>query len=182
MTQIHTENCNGHKLNNIKSLMESSMPRPNSSSLMAIALVLVASSLGAQGMRRQGPEGQGGAAPVGIPRDARFPYAGVWTGSRTMPVGTGEIGFRFTVSDGKYSGTTLHPDGSTAPQDKLALTAAGLTWESPNSGGGTWVYNVRLAGPDSMVGTLVLRDAPANFTTVPKGTMVLTRQAPARSK
>jgi hypothetical protein len=99
-----------------------------------------------------------------------------------MPMGSDDVGFRFTVSDGKYAGTTLHPDGSTAPQDKLALTAAGLTWEQPNSGGGKWVFNVRLVGPDSMVGTLVLRDAPANFTTVPKGTMVLTRQPAARGK
>ena len=159
------------------------MPRNTSSLLIACSLLLVSVNVaGAQGMRRQGPDGQSGPPPTGIPRDARFPYAGVWTGTRTMPVGTGEIGFRFTVSDGKYSGQTLHPDGSTAPQEKLTLTAAGLTWESPNSGGGTWVYNVRLASPDSMVGTLVLRDAPANFTTVPKGTMVMTRQAPARTK
>ena len=159
------------------------MPRHINNLLVACSLLLVATNVAsAQLARRRGPDGDGGPPPAGVPRDARFPYAGVWTGTRTMPVGTGEIGFRFTVKDEKYSGQTLHPDGSTAPQDKLTLTAAGLTWESPNSGGGTWVYSVRLASPDSMVGTLVLRDAPANFTTVPKGTMVLTRQAPARSK
>jgi len=99
-----------------------------------------------------------------------------------MPMGTDDIGLRFTVADEKYSGLTLHPGGGTAPQNKLTLTAAGLTWEQPNSGGGTWVFNVRLAGPDSMVGTLMLRDAPANFERAPKGTMVLTRQPVGRAK
>ncbi len=99
-----------------------------------------------------------------------------------MPMGSDDISFRFTVADGVYSGLTLHPGGGTAPQNKLTMTAAGLTWEQPNNGGGTWVFNVRLAAPDSMVGTLMLRDAPATFTTVPKGTMVLTRQPAARAK
>ena len=99
-----------------------------------------------------------------------------------MPMGSDDISFRFTVTDGAYSGLTLHPGGAASPQNKLAMTAAGLTWEQPNSGGGTWVFNVRLAGPDSMVGTLVLRDAPANFNSAPKGRMVLTRQPAARAK
>ena len=99
-----------------------------------------------------------------------------------MPMGSDDVALRFTATDGKYAGLTLHPDGGTAPQNNLTLTAAGLTWEQPNSGGGTWVFDVRLAGPDSMVGTLVLRDAPANFERVPKGTLVLTRQPAGRAK
>lgn len=149
---------------------------------MAATLLLVgATTAGAQEMRRRSAD-QAGAPATGIPGDARFPYAGVWAGVRTMPIGSDDISFRFTVTDGTYSGLTLHPGGGTAPQNKLTMTAAGLTWEQPNSGGGTWVFNVRLAGPDSMVGTLVLRDAPANFNPVPKGTMVLTRQPVARAK
>jgi hypothetical protein len=99
-----------------------------------------------------------------------------------MPIGSDEIEFRFTVTDGKYSGRTVHPNGNTSPQNNLTATADGLTWEQPNSGGGTWVFHVRLASPDSMIGTLVLRDAPANFNPVPRGTMVLTRQVASRSK
>jgi len=150
---------------------------------MTATLLVVAATTtaGAQEMRRRSAD-PAGAPTSGVPRDARFPYAGVWAGVRTMPMGSDDISFRFTVTDGAYSGLTLHPGGAASPQDKLTMTAAGLTWEQPNSGGGTWVFNVRLAGPDSMVGTLVLRDAPANFNSAPKGRMVLTRQPAARAK
>jgi hypothetical protein len=150
--------------------------------MTAALLFVTATTAGAQEMRRRSPDGKGAPAAAGVPRDARFPYAGVWAGTRTMPIGSDDIGFRFTAANGAYSGLTLHPDGGTSPQNKLTLTAAGLTWEQPNNGGGTWVFNVRLAGPDSMVGTLMLRDAPSNFKTLPKGTMVLTRQPVARAK
>ncbi len=94
-----------------------------------------------------------------------------------MPMGADEVVFRFSVTDGNYSGVIIHPGGGTAPDEKLMSSAAGLSWESPNSGGGTWIYKVRLAGPDSLVGTLVLRDAPANFPPpAPSGTLVLKRQ------
>jgi hypothetical protein len=158
------------------------MPRRYSRCWMAATLLLVAATTaGAQEMRRRSSD-PAGAPTSGLPRDARFPYAGVWAGVRTMPMGSDDISFRFTVTDAAYSGLTLHPGGAASPQNKLTMTAAGLTWEQPNSGGGTWVFNVRLAGPDSMVGTLVLRDAPANFNPAPKGTMVLTRQPVARAK
>ena len=76
----------------------------------------------------------------------------------------------------------LHPGGGRAPSNNLTQTADGLTWESPNSGGGTWVYHVRLAAQDSMVGTLVLRDAPPNLQPAPTGTLVLTRMVPERAR
>jgi hypothetical protein len=150
--------------------------------LMAAMMVCAVHAASAQTSRTRSAAPGETTAVNGVARDARFPYAGVWRGVRTMPVGTGEIGFRFMVEQGHYSGRTLHPDGSTAPQNNLAATARGLTWESPNSGGGTWVYSVRLAGPDSMVGTLVLRDPPPNLTPAPRGTLVLIRQpAPTSS-
>ena len=159
------------------------MPQYRIHSLIAATLLVgVTTTSGAQEMRRRSADASGSVPTAGVPRDPRFPYAGVWSGTRTMPMGSDDIGLRFTVANEKYSGLTLHPGGGTAPQNNLTLTAAGLTWEQPNSGGGTWVFNVRLAGPDSMVGTLVLRDAPANFERVPKGTMVLTRQPAARAK
>jgi len=151
--------------------------------LAAVFTLLTASTSLAQ-IARRSPGTDAGPAPAnnGTPRDPRFPYAGVWRGTRIMPIGSDQIGFRFTVADDKYTGVTLHPNGGTAPQNALTATAAGLSWEQPNSGGGTWVFRVRLAGPDSMVGTLVLRDPPPNLTPAPTGTMVLLRQAaPAAS-
>jgi len=93
-----------------------------------------------------------------------------------MPLGQGEIAFRFSVVDGAYRGATVHTDGGSVPHRQLTATAGGLLWEQPNSGGGTWVYTVRLVGPDSMIGTLVLRDPPPNLTPAPTGTLVLVRQ------
>ena len=142
------------------------------------ALMLIATSANAQIPRTRSPNGAPPPSTEGaIPRDARFPYAGLWMGHRTMPLGGDDITFQFSVADEKYSGAMLFPNGGRAPHVNLKSTAAGLTWESPNSGGGTWVYAVRLAGPDSMVGTLVLRDPPPNLTPAPTGTLVLKRQA-----
>jgi hypothetical protein len=146
--------------------------------LVAALLAITASSAGAQ-LRRRAAGGAGETrAEHGTPRDPRFPYAGLWSGTRVMPVGSDQIRLRFTVKDGKYLGVTIHPGGDEAPQINLTATAAGLRWEQPNSGGGTWIFNVRLASPDSLAGTLILRDAPANFTEIPSGTMALTRQPP----
>lgn len=144
--------------------------------ILAVATATLAGAADAQIARTRSPAGGDATlAAAGIPRDSKFPYAGAWHGTRTMPVGSDELRFRFTVADGRYSGVTIHPGGGTAPQNNLTATSAGLTWDQPNSGGGTWVFQVRLAGPDSMVGTIVLRDAPANFNPVPRGTLVLTR-------
>jgi hypothetical protein len=95
-----------------------------------------------------------------------------------MPVGSDEVTLRFTVVDGAYSGAMLFPGGGSAPHRQLVANSGGLTWESPNSGGGTWVYHVRLVAADSMTGALILRDPPPNLTPAPAGTMVLVRQAP----
>lgn len=114
------------------------MRRHHIQSLAAVALLFIAATSRAQ-ERRRSPDGGGSAPTTGVPRDPRFPYAGVWAGTRTMPIGSDDIGLRFTVTDGKYAGLTLHPGGGTSPQNKLTMTAAGLTWEQPNSGGGTWV-------------------------------------------
>src|SRR4051794_7465504 len=71
-------------------------------------------------------------ASNGVPRDSRFPYAGMWSGIRTMPVGADQISFVFTVGEDHYSGVTFHPGGGRAPQVNLTETAAGLSWEQPN--------------------------------------------------
>jgi hypothetical protein len=138
----------------------------------------LATTTRAQLPRTRSAEQSGSRAATGIPRDPKFPYAGLWRGVRTMPLGSDDIALQFTVVDGKYSGVMIHPGGRTSPENNIAVTAAGLTFDHPNSGGGTWVYHLRLAGPDSIAGTLVLRDPPPNLTPAPQGTMTLTR-APA---
>ena len=147
--------------------------------LAVVALVQVP-AISAQIPRTRNPAAM--PSDGGIPRDPEHPYAGMWAGAETMPVGRDEVRLQFTVADGRYSGAMLFPGGGRAPDRNLAQTADGLTWESPNSGGGTWVYHVRLAAPDSMVGTLVLRDAPPNLQPAPQGTLVLTRVAPEKAR
>jgi len=151
---------------------------------LAVAAAVASRTVGAQIARTRDPSAAPMPAGGGIPRDAQHPYVGMWTGLRTMPMGAGEIRLQFNASatDGTYSGAMLFPNGGRAPHQKLTQSADGLTWESPNSGGGTWVYHVRLAARDSMVGTLVLRDAPPNLQPAPKGTLVLTRMASEKSK
>jgi hypothetical protein len=154
------------------------MTRATAAMLSAVALsVCLAQRSTAQIARTRTPAGDGQPIAGAIARDPQFPYAGLWQGTRTMPLGSGDIAFRFSVTDGAYTGVTVHADGGTVPHRQLTATAAGLVWEQPNSGGGTWVYHVRLAGPDSMIGTLVLRDPPPNLTPAPAGTMVLVRQS-----
>jgi hypothetical protein len=115
---------------------------------LASTLATLTSTARAQIARTRDPSAAPMPAAGGIPRDPQHPYAGLWAGVRTMPSSAGEIRFQFTVIDGKYSGVMLHPGGGRAPQNNLVQTADGLTWDSPNSGGGTWVYHVRLAAPD----------------------------------
>jgi hypothetical protein len=145
---------------------------------ISLLLLLAATSVAHAQERRRAPGTDGGAQTgPGIPRDLKMPYAGLWAGTRTMPMGEDPISTRITVNDGTYAGVMILPNGATPPWQRLTATSSGLTWESPNIGGGTWVYSVHLASPDSMVGTLILRDAPPRFNPVPKGTIVLKRQA-----
>jgi hypothetical protein len=46
-----------------------------------------------------------------VPRDPKFPYAGMWKGVRTMPMGHDSIGLAFAMEDGKYAGVTLYNGG-----------------------------------------------------------------------
>ncbi len=151
--------------------------------LIAAAFAATLATPGRAQLPRQSAAGGNGSSPErGRPRDSRFPYAGVWHGMRTMPVGQDEIQLHFSVDDGKYAGFLILPDGRPVPGNNLVANSGGITWELPNSGGGTWVYHVRLAGPDSLAGTLVLRDAPPNFNPAPRGTLILKRQPPAESR
>ena len=156
--------------------------RPIIAALALVTLAATSRTSFAQLARTRDPSAAPAPAGGGLPRDARHPYAGLWSGTRTMPMGADAVRFQFGAADGKYTGVMLHPGGGRAPSNNLTQTADGLTWESPNSGGGTWVYQVRLAAQDSMVGTLVLRDPPPNLQPAPKGTLVLTRVAPEQTR
>lgn len=156
--------------------------RPILAALAVVTFVTTPHPSFAQLARTRDPNAAPAAAGGGIPRDARHPYAGLWSGTRTMPMGADVVRFQFSAADGNYTGVMLYPGGGRAPSNNLTQTADGLTWESPNSGGGTWVYRVRLAAQDSMVGTLVLRDPPPNLQPAPNGTLVLTRVAPEQTR
>ena len=154
------------------------MKAPGITAVVATALMLTSATHAHAQQRRSSGGGEPPPAGPSIPRDAKFPYAGEWQGVRSMPMGAGGFALRVTVIDGKYTGAMIMPDGGAIPGRNLKATAAGLTWESPNSGGGTWAYAVRLVSPDSIAGTLELRDAPPEFNPVPKGTLALSRKAP----
>jgi hypothetical protein len=151
--------------------------------------VTLAPRLRAQLPRSTTPPGSGGAMPAGTPMLRRFPYAGVWSGSRIMDDGPGSeaaepIGLMFDVADTAkqtYSGALLFPDGGRAPFHDATLNQSKLVWEQPNSGGGKWVYSARLVGRDSIAGTVVLRGAPWKPAKDPSGTFGLVRR-PAASR
>jgi hypothetical protein len=146
--------------------------------LIVTALLLSSASVMKAQQRRTSAGGEQPPAGPSIPRDAKFPYAGEWQGIRTMPMGAGGFALRLTVVDGKYSGAMIMPNGNAIPAQGLKATAAGITWDSPNSGGGTWAYTMRLVAPDSIAGTVVLENAPPEFNPIPRGTIALSRKAP----
>jgi hypothetical protein len=124
-------------------------------------------------MRRSAPPGDGARAPaaaeiVDPALRKRFPFAGAWEGELTMQRGPGRnepraIAMVFTIADtsrGTYAGATINPGHGRAPHDSTRVERGELHWQQPNSGGGQWFYVVRLATPDSIVGTLALRDWP----------------------
>jgi hypothetical protein len=124
-------------------------------------------------MRRSTPPGDGGrVTAVSEVTDPavrkRFPFAGAWEGEITMQRGPGTndprtVVMLFTIADtarGTYAGTTINPGHGRAPHDNTNVKNGELHWQQPNSGGGQWIYVARLAAPDSIVGTLALRDWP----------------------
>src|SRR5262245_4942004 len=113
-----------------RSNQERIMRRFTIRTLGAVALVLsIAGHAAAQIARTRTPAGDAQPVAGAIPRDPQFPYAGVWRGTRTMPLGQGEIALRFSVVDGAYTGATVHSDGGSVPHRQLMATASGLVWE-----------------------------------------------------
>ena len=91
---------------------------------LSTALVVVAATTTSAQIARTRSPGNGETVPAtgAIPRNPQFPYAGLWQGTRTMPLGSGDIVFRFSVVDSAYGGATLHPDGGAVAHRQLAST------------------------------------------------------------
>ena len=141
-------------------------------------LSLLAFPAAAQVARSRAPDASAASLPAPTPRRADFPFAGLWRGPRTLPPGTDTVTLLFTVEGRSYAGAMVYPRGLVVPHDKLSTTGDHLVWEQRNSGGGMWVYDVKLVAQDRIEGTVTLRDAPANLQPAPKGTIALVRQLP----
>ena len=170
----------------------------NRASVSVVAFVLAAGAVAgvprssaAQVRRSASPNGAGapaGEAPKGTPRSARNPYAGVWDGSFTITRGPGAehgipIVMLLTVADsakGEYAGATILPNGARAPHLETTVANGEMRWKQENSGGGFWMYSARMAGRDSIAGTVSLEDWPQlpAGEKAPTGTFSLVRRAP----
>lgn len=147
---------------------------------VAAFVALAATPLSAQYRRTAGgPDAAATAADT--PKNAAHPYTGLWIGPRVM--GSRSLGdevlFRIVSAKTGYDTFMILPNGAEIPNPKVVATRDAISWESPNSGGGTWIYRFRLVGADSMAGTLVLRDAPKELGQV-RGTIALHRRGPIK--
>jgi hypothetical protein len=125
-----------------------------------------------------------------MPRSERHPFAGVWDGAMTLVTESGD-GLKvprllvIDVADsvrGTYTGATILPDNARAPHVETVVAKGEMHWKQPNSGGGFWVYAVRLVARDSLAGTVALEDWPqlTPGQKPPSGTISLVRRQPGR--
>lgn len=133
-------------------------------------------------LRRRGGDAAP-ALPSGAPMNARAPFAGVWEGSRIIKGGPGGVTtmpttmvFQADSTGATYTGFFVLPNGEHAPYEKVLKDGPSLTFESRNSGGGMWKFKGRLAGRDTLTGTLALEDWPQANGMKPAGTFTLVRR------
>jgi hypothetical protein len=154
-----------------------------------IAVFIAVSPRVLHGQMRRSPDANGGPppeAPKGSPRNARFPFAGVWDGTMSLANSAGDERnvprtFIFAIADSaknQYGGAMLLPNGARAPYAETTLTNGEIKWKMPNSGGGFWVYTAKLVGRDSVAGTVALVDWPQlpAGEKAPAGTLGLARR------
>lgn len=143
----------------------------------------------AQSQQRRTADPNGGPPPpppAGSAMNPRFPFAGAWKGAEQFESGPGSdaptpITTAFAVADsakGVYDGAQAMPDGGRVPFPGAKLADGVLTWESPNSGGGKWIYAAKIVGRDTLTGTMTLRGAPWNPSPEPVGKFTLVRLKP----
>lgn len=129
--------------------------------IAALALT-AASATGAQQRRSALPSGGANIELPNIPADPRHPFAGVWVGRMMMDNDTVPIAMIIEANEGKYTGSTVLPNGAHAPHNNTAVSGNTITWQQTNSGGGLWHYDLKLSAGDTLSGKMVLHDAP-NF-------------------
>jgi hypothetical protein len=141
-----------------------------------VALVATSASAGAQ-LQRRAPGGGSGVELPDIPANPRFPFAGVWIGRMISPMGdTVPIAMIIEAADGRYTGSTVLPNGARAPHDNNKASGDVITWDQSNSGGGRWYYRLARGVGDTLSGTMTLRDAPDFPPPPPTGTILLVRR------
>ena len=144
--------------------------------------------------RSRSAEGTAGVPPVERGDQLRLPrrpFVGGWEGWSQLASGQGaeqRMPLRILVDSAQsgsgYASSTVHPGGKRSANPQTVERDGMLYWRSPNSGGGWWEYSARLVTPDSIAGTVRLRDWPqlAAGQTAPSGTFVLVRRAAAPSR
>ena len=148
--------------------------------LVVVLLLATAQAVSAQERRRSGGAEGGPALPF-IEGTARFPLSGSWAGimARTG-VGSFPIRWNLEAEDGMYKRLARLNAGQPAPEVFWKATAKTIRWEE-ESGLGVLVYSAQLVSPDSIAGTVTLRDGKPGDPATAQGTFALARiKSPAR--
>jgi hypothetical protein len=148
--------------------------------LVAVLLLSVAQTVSAQ-ERRRSPGGEGGPALPFIEGNTSFPLSGSWAGTMTRTgVGSFPIAMNLEAEDGMYKRLTRVNAGQPAPKVFWKVTGKTIRWEE-ESALGVLVYSAQLVSPDSIAGTVTLRDGKPNDPGTAQGTFALARiKPPAR--
>ena len=149
--------------------------------LFVLVLLLASVQTSSAQERRRSPGGEGGAALPYIEGTASFPLSGSWAGTMTRAgVGSFPIRWNLEAEDGMYKRLARLNAGQPAPQVFWKATAKTIRWEE-ESGVGVLVYNAQLVSPDSIAGTVTLRDGKPGDPAAAQGTFALARiKSPVR--
>ena len=145
--------------------------------LVAVLLLATAQAAGAQ-ERRRSSGGEGGPALPLIEGDASFPLSGSWAGTMTRTgVGSFPIAMNLEAEGGTYKRLARVNAGQPAAHVFWKVTGKTIRWEE-ESGLGVLVYTAQLVSPDSIAGTVTLRDGKPNDPATAQGTFALSRIKP----
>ena len=149
--------------------------------LFVALLLLTAAQAASAQERRRSPGGEGGPALPFIEGDASFPLSGSWAGKMTRTgVGSFPIALNLEAEGGMYKRLARVNAGQPAPNVFWKVTGTTIRWEE-DSGLGVLVYSAQLVSPDSIAGTVTLKDGKPSDPGTTQGTFALTRiKSPAR--